>query len=210
MNWYQKYQTTKIGSWEDDRPQFDNTRPYDERMMDKDEHEAFTWDRVLQQVPWVLKKSTTHQDRNKGIDAIITGLKSGMPSTPQTVQLKIRQSGNDVLLETIKPYPPPNINNPWTGKDSKSEADLFYCVDSTGILRIFKAEKLQNAAKELSSQLLLINTNNPQIKKYRGSYGEARIVLEPSQQANYKQGKVNKMIALINHGIIKPIYTIQL
>ena len=209
MNWYKKSKIVHA-KWADEVPSFDNTRPYNDRMESKNDHEDFTWDKIKKAVPWTIERSTFHQDTRQGIDAIITGLKSGQPISKKYVQLKMRQYANDVSMEVIKPYPPLNPNNPWTGKDIKSEADEFYCVDASGVLRIFNTTTLKTAAKEIASQLLNLNLNKPNIRNFVSTKGSAKITFDPSEQATFNQGKVQKMLVRINPKIVKPIYTIQL
>lgn len=201
------YKISYDSKWE--KIETDQSASYEQRIHDKEAQEKELWDRIKNKIPWTVEQTTQQQDQG-GIDAIITGLKGGRPSPKSSIQLKMRQSGDDVLLEVIRPWPPKDLNNPWTGRDLKTNVYLYYCVDTKGLLRIFAADMLKNTAKDLASQFIARNKNNPSIRSANFPQGEVKIVTDPSQQASYTLGKVDKLVVFIRPSVLKPTYTIQL
>lgn len=193
-----------------ERPKVEDSLSYEERMHNKDEHEAFLWSRITTKVPWNIKKSTDEEDK-RGIDAWAVSLKNGFRIRPKSIQLKMRHSGgDDVLIEMVRPWPPKDAKNIWTGRDIKTKVDYYYSVSTQGLLRIFNARTLKELAIQMCSQFIGRFNLNPYIKTMSFREGEVKIITDPSEESTFGMGKVKKLAAFINPLVLKPTYIVQL
>jgi len=167
---------------------------YHDRIAQKEVMENNLWRRIKQVVPWKIEVSTVREDVNYGIDA-----KCFMGSDSKSIQLKQRNTGNDILMETI--LVPENVRSldtiVWTGRDSKHDVDLYFCVDTKYILRIVDGIYLQDTARIMSKEFLQKYLNDKNTTYVRTLYGDVRIKREESEQASFKIGKVNKILVFI-------------
>lgn len=193
-----------------ERPYFEDSLGYEERIHNKEEQESFLWDKICDAVPWNIKRASIGEDK-KGIDAWIVSLKNGPPTTPKSIQLKMRQyGGDDVILEMVRPWPPKDFKNVWTGRDIQTKVDYYYSVSTKGVLRIFKATILRGAAIRMCGGFMDQYQNNNELKFLKFVDGEAKILTDPSNEATTSMGKVQKLVAFINPNTITPTYSIQL
>lgn len=84
-----------------------------------------------------LKPSSHHEDKKQGIDGWLERNGIKIP-----VQIKRRDTGDDILFETLwdmgsPPYKFPKIKSELTGRDARSKAQLFICLNRKGNNIIF-------------------------------------------------------------------------
>ena len=193
-----------------DRPDVDDSLSYQERIERKDEHEDYLWEKIVDKIPWVIERATAEDDK-RGIDAWAVSLKGNGPITPKSIQLKMRHyGGDDVLVEMVRPWPPKDLDDCWTGRDIKTQIDYYYSVSTTGSLRIFRAVALKKLAVEMCSQFVKKFKEDSTLKSFKLHEGEVKIITDPSEESTYGMGKVQKLVAFINPEVFKPTYVIQL
>ena len=188
---------------------FRDDLPYDERIAAKDSQENYLWERIKEKTPFIIKVASEAQDR-RGIDATVTGLK-GMNGFPeQTVQLKMRQAGDDVLLETIRPLERYGFSGALTGRDMGTRVGLYFCIDRAQTLRVFDGDALKKVAEEMSLNFMKHHVQNKGIHTLTFKQGQAKIVTDPSSQCSHGMGKVKKLVVFIDPKVIQPIFSFKL
>lgn len=180
---------------------FDDRAGYNERIERKDIHEAPLWEAIQEALPWVIERGTAEEDMG-GIDGWYDHLKGGATVTRKTIQLKMRQSGDDILLEVIKPW---RGLIEYSGRDVVGAAvDIYFCVNSRRVLRVYTAGVLMGVVNRL------IEGFRGKGERYYGEEGEVRVVTDPSHESNYKHGKVKKVVVFVNPLKVKCMYEVQL
>ena len=192
------------------RPNVDDSLSYKERIANKDEHENYLWEKIGNKVPWVIEKASISDDK-RGIDAWAVSLKGGKEIKPKSIQLKMRHyGGDDVLLEMVRPWPPKDLDEAWTGRDIKTQVDYYYSVSTEGSLRIFNAIALKKLAQKMCSEFIKRFKRKPDLKTLKLPEGEAKIITDPSEESTFGMGKVQKLVTFVNPEVFKPTYVIQL
>lgn len=192
------------------RPPVDDSLSYEDRINNKDDHEDYLWKKICAQVPWEIEKASIEDDK-RGIDAWAVALKGNGPIKPKSIQLKMRHyGGDDVLTEMVRPWPPKDLDNCWTGRDIQTKVDYYYSVSTKGSLRIFKAVALKEQALNICSKFIEKFKHNPKLNNLKLAEGEAKIITDPSEESTYGMGKVQKLVAFINPEVFKPTYIVQL
>jgi len=195
-----------------DMPYFDNTLSYDERIAQRKEVEDALWAKIQAAIPWVINITTAEQDM-KGIDATFERLKDDRLCKKQTVQLKMREyGGNDILMEMIRPWEGMKTvdNLVWNGRNSKMVVDKYFCVDTKNELRIIDGSYLRDTAQKMVLKFIEAYKRNQKIRTLKVFEGEIKVILEPSAEASFKLGKVDKLAVFIIPSKIKVSYLVQL
>lgn len=182
--------------WMQQIPLFDRTQDYEKRIRQKEAVESFIWDKINDVVPWQVVQTGTKEDM-AGIDAVYWQTKDGKPVSEKSVQLKMRESGDDILMEVIKPWPIQNAENLWSGRDMKTPVDEYFCIDRDGMLRIIPAERLKRIAKDMVKEFVQQYRSNPSLRSAHLQSGTVKIVTDPSSEAAHDMGKVNKLVVFI-------------
>jgi len=195
-----------------DKPYFDNTLSYDERIAQRKEVEDDLWAKIQAVVPWKIDITTAEQDM-RGIDATFDKLKNDRPVKRQTIQLKMREyGGNDILMEMIRPWEGMKTveNLIWNGRNSKIIVDKYFCVDTGNILRIIDGTYLKDTAQKMVLKFIDAYKKDQSVRTIRTSEGEVKVIPEPSSEASHKLGKVDKLAVFIVPSRIKISYKMQL
>lgn len=133
------------------------TKPFEERLADGTGEEdiiAERWKpRLLTQYGATLEKVEKSEDMSDKIDRWLTTAKG----TRLGVQIKFRESGDDILVEIIK-----NLPRWEDGRDVVGIADLYLCVDRNRMGRLYQTKHIKPAATALRDLLKKDILENPQ------------------------------------------------
>jgi hypothetical protein len=175
------------------------TACYDVRIAQKTVLEEKLWAKIMPIVPWEIEVSSKEQDM-KGIDATYCKLRSGLNVTPKKIQLKTRDSGDDILVELIAPWEGMKSAQDikWNGRDGRTNVDKYFCLDTKNILRIIDAPYLKSLAQNMALKFIEAFKKKPSIKGLKVETGEIKIVKEPGTELKYNVGKVDKMVVFID------------
>jgi len=177
--------------------------------------EMDTYNQLKEKGPWKLERATVNQDKG-GIDAFIVGFKDGREiKSPRKIQIKNRQTGDDVLVETVKPVDVKDgeINfKGFTGRDMREDVSLYCCVDTKKRLMMFKGKRVKDAAKDMTEEFLRFYKDHrlPDKPDKVCSLGVVKMRKDHSDEATYGMGKVDKILVFISPSCMKPDYQIQL
>ncbi len=164
-------------------------------------------ERLKSELGWLTEPASANEDKFEGIDGWITSMDNGKTKVRLPFQIKARKStsGNDILWEAIKPWNRSLINtfegagdSIYTGKDMRSKAQYLISTSSDGgTIRVRYVKETIEKAKELVKELIL-NSRATGNSYATTSFGQARIVKDPSQQSTYSMSgdifKVNCFI----------------
>jgi len=159
--------------------------------------------------PYTIRPASREQDMYQGIDALIDSDKDGNKlNNTWTVQIKERRSGNDILLEVIKPWR--GDPTEMTGRDMKNTPGLYFMIDSNKVLRIIKGDDVKRAVSESMQEST--EQYNPESRNntYDTKNGQVKIVTDPSSQTNYSTGKVDKVNIFLNPNALDVVMAIPL
>jgi len=140
---------------------------------------------------WEVSQVNSNQDKFDKIDGILISSKDPMPiSLPAPIQIKYRDTGNDLLMEVCWLFDG-NFNKPiqelLTGRDMKGKAELYVSLDQNGeTIRVRLAKEAKENALSLLKGLL-----SSRKKVYSSELGQIRITKDP------KDGR-QKINAFIN------------
>lgn len=164
----------------------------------------------LEELGIITTNSNFKEDTQLGIDGYILSNNGGKTNLtpPIPFQMKARKtsSGNDILWETIKPWNESLLNlyelqdQSFTGKDMRCKAKILFALANDGkTIRVRKIAETIDIAKKMTTLLI------QEIKKGRTSvntkWGQARLTIDPSQQATFNQsGTVKKINCYIMPG----------
>jgi len=183
---------------------FDDRAEYGTRIKQGKTIEEEICNKLTEEIGWVIKPSSAQQDKYEGIDGWIVSIDGGKTTCQHIpIQIKARKnsSGNDILWETVKPWRQDlNFDEKvmYTGKDMKCKAVYLVSVGNNGsTVRIRQVSEIIQKAKEMTEQLIQ-NFRATGKKFAQTQWGEARVVKDPSQQANFNlRGDVFKINCFI-------------
>lgn len=123
---------------------------------------------------WSVQEAKTNQDKYQKIDGILISSPDSLPvSLPAPIQIKYRDTGNDLLMEVSWSFNG-DYNTPTekliTGRDMKGLAKLYVSLDLSGdLVRVRLADEAKSIAKKLLEGLLatrkkFFNIGNHQIR----------------------------------------------
>lgn len=133
---------------------------------------------------------TVQQDKEDKIDGIYVS-KNGQR---YTVQIKFRETGDDIIFEIVK-----NWDQGTMGRDLKSKADLYLVADRTGLTRLFYTKPIKEKAKEI----LAMVDNEPDKDRWAGNGWEAKIQQD-------RATKETKLMAYFDPKAFETLFTWQL
>ena len=189
----------------------DTKAAYSERIAQKKPMEEALWKRISNAVPWDIEISSKSEDLH-GIDSKYCKIKNGNPVKLTTVQLKFRQTGNDILMETILGWKGLGSVDEikWNGRDVRWEVGEYFCVDPKFILRIVDASYLKKIAKQMTTEFVMAHLKDKNIKSIRTSFGDVRIKKEESPNASFGVAQVEKILVFIEPEKIQIKYKINI
>lgn len=140
---------------------------------------------------WVVSLPSSNQDRFDKIDGVLISSQESFPvALPAPIQIKYRDTGNDLLMEVCWLFDG-NFDQPvynlLTGRDMKGKAKLYVSLDQNGeTIRVRLAEEAKKNALELLKNLIKNRS-----KVFTSELGQIRITRDP------KDGR-KKINAFIN------------
>jgi len=117
---------------------------------------------LIEDYGWVIDPSEESQDIFQKIDGwIISGddrIKSALLSETTPMQIKYRDTGDDVLMEVVRKWKPDMVNSIetcCTGRDMKGMAKLYAVLNKSGtVIRIRAANEARSLARNLLQRLV--------------------------------------------------------
>lgn len=129
------------------------------------------WQAKLQSRGIKLELPTTTEDKKDKIDLWLINPKGKRFS----VQVKYRESGDDIIFEIIK-----NVQN-WTiGRDVASVAQLYFFVDRTGKGWLYWSKPLKELADHLTSEAQKSLETSPNQTEWDGQGYEMKRRMDPA------------------------------
>lgn len=116
-----------------------------------------------------IEPPTPEQDKVEKIDGFWIGSKGGR----FPLQLKVRESGDDIIFEVIK-----DIDKNIDGRDLKSMAYVYIVSDTRGRARMYLTEPIKKKAEELKTMALRDLANDPFKTKWFGEGWEMRMQID--------------------------------
>lgn len=114
---------------------------------------------------------TSSQDMIDKID----GWWLGKNGKRYSVQVKFRQSGNDILFEIVKDF-----NRNILGRDMKSKSVLYLVSDKHGKTRLYHTDAIKNKAQEVLKVVQDDLKQNPMQDHWSGNGWEAKMQYDSS------------------------------
>lgn len=114
-----------------------------------------------------IEDPTSSQDMHDKIDGWWLG-KDNKQKYP--VQVKFRQSGNDILFEIIK-----DLDRNVAGRDLKSKSVLYLVADKNGKTRLFHTEPIKKKAQEILNIVEQDLGKDSRQSRWNGNGWEAKI-----------------------------------
>lgn len=184
---------------------------YENRIKQAKKLENKFFEKIKEELGFVIKNSTSFEDKHLGIDGYLISLNNNKTLLKQEIpiQLKIRNKSDkieqkDVLIEVIKPWFPTCdfeglAEKAFTGKDFKSKAELMLSLSPDGkSLRMRKMKEILENSKFLTNQFLENFKKNRKLSLVN-EYGEARIIQEKFNQCNANlSGNIKKLVTFLN------------
>jgi hypothetical protein len=147
---------------------------------------------------WDIDPSTDSQDMHEKVDGWImqTDDKVGILNEMTPLQVKYRDTGDDLLMEVIKKWSPDMLDIPCesccTGRDMKGLATIYAVLDQGGrIIRMRKVHEARTLARHLLRRLFEEHRSNPKTKCITLDKSQIRFTRDPST-------RLPKVIAYLN------------
>jgi hypothetical protein len=86
------------------------------------------------------------------------------------IQVKYRETGDDIIFELIQDF---STNN--AGRDMKSKAVLYLVADTHGTTRMFLVKPIKDKAQEIIQHVIGGLKTNPSETRFRGQGWEAKV-----------------------------------
>jgi hypothetical protein len=146
---------------------------------------------LTNQYGWNIVPPSSNQDKFDKIDGTLISSSEALPvSLPAPIQIKYRDTGNDILMEVSWVFNgnfDMPLSNFLTGRDMKGKAKLYVSLDQSGkMIRVRLAEEAKKNAIELLENLIKNRS-----KVFSSELGQIRITRDP------KDGR-QKINAFIN------------
>lgn len=184
---------------------------YEKRIKQAKKVENLFFQKIKDEIGFVIKNATDFEDKHLGIDGYLISLNNNktMLKNQIPIQLKIRNKSDDkkqedILIEVIKPWFPTcdferMADKAFTGKDFKSKAKLLLSLAPNGkVLRMRKMEEVLQNSKILSNTFLKNFKQNKQLSLVN-EYGQARIIQEKFNQCTANlSGNIKKLVTFLN------------
>lgn len=182
---------------------------YEKRIKDAKKIEKKFFQKLKDELGFIVKESTEHEDKFYGIDGYLLSLNNNKSKLKEEFpfQLKIRNKNSikeDILIEVIKPWFPTCDferlkDNALTGKDLKSKAKLLISLAPDGqLIRLRKMEEVIQNSKLLTN-MFLQNFRIKNEKFLNNEFGEARIIQEKCQESTANLGgNIKKLVVFLN------------
>ena len=149
--------------------------------------------RVLQnEYGWKVSPVSSKEDKYDKVDGLVQKADEQVPiNLPAYMQVKYRDTGNDLLLEVVWELPNgANQLNPeqlLTGRDMKGKAQIYVSLNQAGnLIRVRSAQEAKEISKSMLTELLASGR-----KSFRQGANEIRIVTDPRD----KRTKVNAFLS---------------
>jgi hypothetical protein len=139
-----------------------------------------------------IEDPTSGQDMHDKIDGWWLGKGSNQK---YPVQVKFRQSGNDILFEIIK-----DLDRNVVGRDLKSKSVLYLVADKHGTTRLFQTEPIKKKAQEILNIVQKDLEEDPRQSRWSGNGWEAKI------QYDAAHGN-RKLVAYFSPNVFNPLAT---
>lgn len=146
--------------------------------------EALVIQALIDNCGWNITPATPGQDKHQKIDGWV---KFG-DGAPLALQVKYRDTGDDILLEVVKVWhEEENLRQP--GRDMVGKAEIYACLNSSGtvIYARLASEAKEKAQKLLDEFLQRMTDSQHPVKSHRNGDGEIKLVNDPST----RQLKIN-------------------
>jgi hypothetical protein len=142
-----------------------NIQNYDDRISagKRVEHAIITG---LRNKGFRIEDPTSNQDMHQKIDGWWIDKKDNKYS----LQVKFRQSGDDILFELMR-----DVDRNIEGRDLKSEATLYLVADRSGVTRMFLTKPIKEKAYEILKNIFKDLQTEPRKTNWEGPSWQARI-----------------------------------
>ncbi len=132
---------------------------------------------------------TPEQDKIEKIDGWWIGSKGGR----FPLQLKVRETGDDIIFEILK-----DINKGLDGRDLKSMAYVYIVSDTWGRARMFLTKPIKDKAEELKALALRDMAKDPFKTRWFGDRWEMKMQID-------RGGGQRKLIAYFQPELFEPL-----
>lgn len=116
-----------------------------------------------------IEDPTPQEDMYDKIDGWMTDSKG----VKLSVQIKFRESGDDIIFEIMK-----DLDKDKPGRDLISKADLYLVVDRKGKGRLLKTSQIKGFAKKLADAIQEAIVKAPDRRKWEGKGWEVKITYD--------------------------------
>lgn len=149
-----------------------STETMDERVRKGKELEVLVIKNLSRQLSYIgckILDATDSEDKYDKIDRWIITAKG----TKLSLQLKVRQTGDDMIYEMVK-----NLETGEEGRDLKCRADLYLYVDRNGKGWMYKVPTIKTAAKTLLEQVTKDLAANPAQTEWNAPTYEVKVTTD--------------------------------
>ena len=144
---------------------------------------------AFRQMGYNIEDPTSSEDRNDKIDGWWIDKKGGRVS----LQIKFRESGDDILFELVK-----DLDRKIPGRDIISKAALNLVVDRSGKARMFLTKPIKEQAQKIVDVLLPIISRDAGKGFWSGNGWEVRV------QQDRAHGQ-RKLVAYFSPNLFSPL-----
>lgn len=124
---------------------------------------------ALRQKGYKINDPTSTEDKYDKIDGWWIGTKG----TPYSVQVKFRQSGDDILFELVK-----DLNKNIPGRDLISKAHVYLVADRSGMTRMFLTKPIKEKAQHILDDIQKELKTQPNKTNWNGSGWQAKLQID--------------------------------
>jgi hypothetical protein len=170
-----------------------NIQNYSDRIAAGKQVEKSILD-ALRQKGYKIKDPSTGEDKYDKIDGWWIGTKG----TPYSVQVKFRQSGDDILFELTK-----DIDKNIPGRDLISKAMVYLVADRSGTTRMFLTKPIKEKGQQILNTIQQDLQKEPNKTNWGGNGWEAKVQVD-------RAGGQRKIVAYFSPRMFEALATWQL
>lgn len=141
-----------------------------------------------------IDSPTAHEDQFDKIDGWWVGTKGGR----YPVQVKVRESGDDIIFEIVADFSR-NIK----GRDLVSKASIYLVSDTHGTTRMYQTDQIKKEAEQILAMVTKSIQRHEPNRRWEGSGWEAKLTVDRATHAL-------KLMAFFDPNKFQPLATWQL
>jgi hypothetical protein len=123
----------------------------------------------LRKKGFTIEDPTPGQDMHEKIDGFWVDKKQNK----YPLQIKFRETGDDIIFELIK-----DVDRKIDGRDLKTKAVLYLVADRQGVTRMFLTKPIKDKAQEILKTILAELENNPNKANWEGPHWQAKLQVD--------------------------------